>query len=64
MYPCLMVQFPLKFMINGAISILTLSVVRSLNVSLGIPRMEGIHLNLFASHVTGFYCRNKALTAK
>ena len=54
-----MVQFPQKKkkkkkkkknMINGAILILTLSIFRSLTAtSLGVPRMECIHLNLFDS---------------
>ena len=45
-----MIQFVLKFMIYGMISILVSLISRSLMaMSIGVPHMECIYLNLFVS---------------
>ena len=52
-------------MINGKILILISLIFRSLMaMSLNVPLMVYIYLNLFALHVTDFNNRNKFLTAK
>ena len=60
-----MVQFLLKYMINGMILILLLLIFRFLMVmSLGIPLMVYIYLTLFALPDDDFNNRNRFLTAK
>ena len=54
-----MVQFPLKCMTNGTISLLIVYCS-----FLSAYLILGVHISIYSSHASDFNCRNKALTTK